>query len=158
MKQQKILLRVSQYFFLALMGISILLTIVLYLNTGKINQDDPINTQISQIGPILNLLLNWSYILAALAVFFAIGFPIWHMISNPKSGLKALISFGAIAVLLFLAYQLGDGTVMNIAGYNGSDNIPSRLKMTDMLMFSMYGMVVVAIGAILYAEISKIFK
>ncbi|MFA5815833.1 MAG: hypothetical protein WC865_09475 [Bacteroidales bacterium] len=134
------------------------MTLVFYLNTGKINSNDLLVSQIRQIGPILNYLLSWAYLLAALAVVFAIGFPAFQMVTNPKSGLKALISIGIIGLLMFIAYQLGDGTVMNIAGYNGPDNIPTRLKMSDMILFSMYGMIVISTLAVLYAEISKLFK
>lgn len=158
MKQQQLLLRISQIFFLALMGISIVLTVVFYLNTGKINTADPLTTQISQIGSILNYLVYWSYVLIGLSVLFAIGFPAIQMIFNPKAGLKALISLAGIALLMFIAYQLGDGTKMEIAGYGGPDNIYSRLKMTDMVIFSVYGFVVISILAVLYAEISKLFK
>jgi len=159
MKKQKLLLRIAEIFFLALMGVSIILTIVFYLNAGKVNNDAPLlSTKISQIGPILNVLLYWTYILCALAVIFAIGFPAIQMVANPKSGIKALISIVALGALMFLAYQLGDGTIMDIAGYNGPDNIPSRLKMTDMIMFSLYGMTVISVIALLYSEVSKLFK
>jgi hypothetical protein len=159
MKKQKLLIRIAEIFFLALMGVSIVLTLVFYLNTSKINSDAPLlSTKISQIGPILNVLLYWTYLLCFFAVVFAIGFPAVQMIANPKSGLKALISLGVIGLLMFAAYQLGDGTIMEIAGYNGPDNIPSRLKLTDMIMFSLYGMTVIAVIALLYSEISKLFK
>jgi hypothetical protein len=158
MKQQKLLLRISQIFFFSLIGISILLVIIFYLNTGNINTEDPLRIQITQMGSILNYFLTWAYILAGIAVIAAVGFPIIQMITNPKSGLKALISVGALGLLLFLTYQLGDGTTLNIPGYDGPDNVPSRLKMTDMVLFSVYGMVVISILTLLYTEISKLFK
>jgi hypothetical protein len=158
MKTQKLLLRIGEIFFLVLMGISILLTILFYINANKINPDDQIIQQISQIGPILNVLIGWAIILAGFSVLFAIGFPIIQMIANPKNAIKAVISIGLLAVLLFVAYQLGNGTPLDIAGYHGSDNIPSTLKLTDMIIFSVYVMVVISILSILYAEISKLFK
>jgi hypothetical protein len=158
MKKQKLLLRISQIFFLSLIGISILLVIMFYLNTGNVNSDDPLKVQIGQMGPILNYFIYWTYILAAIAIIISVGFPVVQMISNPKGGLKALISLGLLAALMFVTYQLGDGTPLNIAGYDGPDNIPSRLKMTDMIIFSVYGMVVISILTVLYTEISKLFK
>jgi hypothetical protein len=158
MKQQKLLLRIGEIFFIALMAISILLTVVFYLNTGKINSEAPLNTQISQIGSILDMLTYWSYVLTFLAVIFAVGFPVIQMIGNPKAGIKSAVSVGILAIVMFVFYQLGDGTIMNIAGYTGGDNVPKTLKMVDMVMFSMYAMVVVSVIALLYAEISKLFK
>jgi len=158
MKKHQFLFRISQYFFYLLMGVSIVLTVIFYLNTGKINPNDPLSAQISQIGPILNTFLFWTYILAGIAIVFAIGFPAFSIILNPKSGLKALISIGALVLVMFVAYQLGDDKVLDIAGYTGADNVASTLKMTDMILYSVYGMTVVAVLAILYGEISKLFK
>jgi hypothetical protein len=158
MKQQQLLIRISQFFFYALMGISIVLVVIFYLNTGKINSADPLSAQISQIGPILNTFVLWAGVLILLAVIFAIGFPAFNMIANPKAGLKAIVSIGILALAMFVAYQLGDDQVLEIAGYNGPDNVPVRLKLTDMILYSVYGMTVIAIIAILYGEFSKLFK
>lgn len=158
MKQHQLLFRISNYFFYALMGVSIVLTVIFYLNTGKINPDDPLTTQISQIGPVLNTFTLWAILLGGMAVLFAIGFPALQIITNPKSGIKVLLSVAALAIAMFVAYSLGDDTILTIAGYNGPDNIPTRLKMTDMILFSVYGMTVIAVLAILYGEISKLFK
>jgi len=158
MKQQQLLFRISQIFFFALMGISIVLMVIFYLNTGKIDPNAPLSAQISQIGPILNTFTYWTFILAFLAIAFAIGFPAIQMIANPKSGIKALVSIGILGLVMFVAYQLGDDTVLNIAGYTGEDNVASKLKMTDMILFSVYGMTIIAVIAIIYGEISKLFK
>ena len=158
MNKQKKLLRIAQIFFLALMGISVVMTFIFYLNIGNVNSNDPLAKQISDMGPMLDNLTYWMYLLTLLSVIFAIGFPAIQIISNPKGGLKALLSVVRIAVLFFVAYQLGDDTIMNIPGYNGPDNVPSHLKMTDMAIFSMYAMVVGAVIALLYSEISKLFK
>jgi hypothetical protein len=156
--KNRYLIKLGEYFFIALLAISVLLTIIFYINSSKINSDDPALKQISDLGSILDIFFYWAYLLAALAVILAIGLPLINIISNPKSGLKTLISVAIIAVMLFVAYQFADGTVMDIAGYKGPDNIPSRLKFTDMGIFSMYAMIVAAIGVVLYAEISKLFK
>jgi hypothetical protein len=158
MKKQKTYLRIAQIFFLSLMGISVLLTLIFYLNIGNVNSNDPLVKQISDMGPTLNYLTYWTYFLTILSALFAVGFPAMQIISNPKSGWKALASLGVIALVFFVAYQLGDGTVMDIAGYTGGDNIPKTLKLTDMAMFSMYAMVVGSVVAVLYSEISKLFK
>jgi hypothetical protein len=110
------------------------------------------------IGSSLDFLTYWAYLLTLLSVLFAIGFPAIQIFSNPKSGLRALASVAALAVVFFIAYQLGDDTIMNIAGYTGPDNVPSRLKMTDMAIFSNYAMVIGAVIALLYSEVSKLFK
>ncbi len=157
--KQKYLTTIGQYFFYLLLAISVVLTVTFYLNTGNINVDEPVVAKrVADMGSILNLFFYWIYIVAVIAVILAIGFPLINIVSNPKKGLKTLISIAIIVVLLFVAYQFADGTLLNIPGYDGPDNIPSRLKMTDTIIFSVYAMFVVAIISVLYAEISKLFK
>jgi hypothetical protein len=158
MKKQKQLLRIAEVFFFSLMAISVVLTFIFYLNIGNVNSNDPLAKQIADMGPMLDYLTYWSYLLTLLAVIFAIGFPAFQVVTNPKGGIKALISVIGIAALLFICYQLGDGTIMDIAGYTGPDNIPGTLKMTDMGIFAMYAMVGGAVIALLYSEISKLLK
>jgi hypothetical protein len=158
MKKQKLLIRIAEIFFYSLIAISVILTLIFYLNIGRVNSNDPLIKRIADMGITLDYLLIWAYLLTLLSVVVAIGFPAIQIISNPKAGIKALISVIGIAILMFVAYQLGDDTIMNIAGYNGTGNVPTTLKMTDMAIFSMYAMVAGAVIALLYSEVSKLFK
>jgi len=156
--KHKILNDLGRYFFYLLLVISVVMAVVYYLKTGSINQDDPTGKQMSEMGPTLNYFFYWIYALAAIAILFAVGMPLINMVSSPKKGLKTLISVVLLVALVLVAYQFADGTLLEIPGYDGPDNIPSRLKMTDTVIFSVYAMAVVAIGAVLYTEISKLFK
>jgi hypothetical protein len=157
MKHTK-LIRLGEIFFYILMAVCVVLIVVFYLNTGKINTEDPVGKQIADFGGILDYMLFWTYILAGMAVLFAIGFPIIRMFSNPKAGLKTLFSVLALAAIFFVAYQLGSDKVMNIAGYTGPDNIPARLKLTDMAIFSMYALIAGSVLAVIYSAVSRLFK
>jgi len=158
MKKQKKFLRIAQIFFLALLGISMVLTLIFYLNIGNVNTNDQLMKRVADMGITLDYLLFWAYLLTLLSILFAIGFPAIQIFSNPKGGLKALVAVVGIGVLMFIAYQLGDDTIMNIAGYSGTGNVPKTLKMTDMAIYSMYAMTAGAVIALLYSEISKLFK
>ena len=103
-------------------------------------------------------LLYWSYILLAIAVILAVAFPIIKFITNPKEGLKALIFIGVAAVIFLIAYALADGTPLEMPGYTGTDNVPSMLILTDVLLYVTYFLGGFTILAILYSEISKRFK
>lgn len=156
--KQNVLLRIGQYFFYFLMAVCVLLIVIFYINTGKINTDDSIPKQMSDLGSILDYLISWAYVLVGLAVVFAVGFPLIRMVSSPKAGLKTLISAAILAVIFFIAYQLGSDKILDIAGYTGPDNIPSRLKLTDMGIFATYVLVAGAILAVVYSSVSKLFK
>ena len=67
---------------------------------------------------------------------------------NRKGALGSLLVLVALAALLGLTYSIGSGELLHIPGYDGSDNNPVTLKMTDMWIYSMYTMLVLSIIAI----------
>jgi len=149
---------IGQVFYWLLLAVSILVIVLFYVKNGGINPDDPWHKQISEFGSILNVYLIWAYILVGLAVFFTVVFPLGNMIVNPKSGLKTLASLAVLAVLLFVGYSLADDTILQLPGYDGSDNIPERLKLAGMGIYMMYFTLAGAILAMVYSSISKLFK
>ncbi len=106
----------------------------------------------------LDTVLNYTYILFVIGLGLAIIFEIYHVITNPANAKRSLISLGFIAVVIGVSYLMSDGTPMKIIGYEGSDNVPSMLIMTDVGLFVFYILFVITLGAILYGEISKFFK
>ena len=150
--------RLGQIFFYFLMAVSVVLVVIFYLKNGQVNPDDPINKQMNDLGSALNNFTYWTYFMVIVAVFFTLVFPIAKMITQPKSGLKTLLSIAVLGLVLFIGYQLGDDTIMQIPGYDGPDNIPSRLKLTDMGIYTMYIMLGGALLAMVYSSISRIFR
>ena len=150
--------KIGQYFFYILLAVSVLLTIIFYMNTGNVNPNDSVAKRISDLGPILNILFYWTYLLTALSIVLAIGLPMINLATEPKKILKMVLFIVAIAALVFVAYQFSDGTIMNIAGYEGTANVPSTLKIVDTIMFTLYGGIAVAVLSVIYAEASKLFK
>lgn len=100
-----------------------------------------------------DLILYWMYALLVITVVVLIGFAISDFIrglkENPKKALSGFLVLLALAVLLIVTYVIGDGTVLNIPGYEGSDNVPPLLKMTDMWLYSMYFMLVITVLAVI---------
>ncbi len=106
----------------------------------------------------LDTVLNYTYILFAIGLGLAVIFEIYHVITNPANAKRSLISLGLVTLVVGVSYLMSDGTPMKIIGYEGSDNVPSMLIMTDVGLFVFYILFVITLGAILYGEISKIFK
>ena len=109
-----------------------------------------------------DLIIIWTYILVALAITITLSFLIYKFIKsaieNPK---KALIPIGIIigsGVLLVIAYALGDGTPLNITGYDGNENVEFWLKTTDMLLYTCYFLISLSGLLIIFSGISKFFK
>ena len=107
---------------------------------------------------VIVVVIFWAYTLIALAVFFTLVFPIVRMVLNPKSGLKTLIALVLMAIILFVAYTLGDDTIMTIPGYTGEDNVAETLKLTDMGIFTMYIFLGGALIAMVFSSVRRLFR
>jgi hypothetical protein len=140
------------------MAVSIVLVVIFYVNNGNVNPDDPINKQMGDLGGILDTFTYWTYFMVAVAVFFTLIFPIANMFTNPKSGLKTLLSIAILGLILFIGYQLADDTVMQIPGYDGPDNVANRLKLTGMGIYTMYIMLGATLLAMVYSSVSRLFN
>ncbi len=94
-----------------------------------------------------------TYVLLAVAVVAAIGFPLLQLIKNPKGAKGALIGLGLLVVVLGISYALS-------SDYNPSDIeiSPEGAKQVDTGLFAFYILSAVAVGATIYAEVSKMFK
>ena len=100
-------------------------------------------------------LIWWSYILFAVAIIAAVIFPIIRLFTRPKEAMKSFIALAGIVILVLIAYSMSDGTIMEIPGYSGSDNVPGTLKLTDTILITTYFLGIGAIGAIIVTEIIR---
>ncbi|MDY4043117.1 MAG: hypothetical protein SOY65_04820 [Marinifilaceae bacterium] len=100
-------------------------------------------------------LLYWSYFLFAACAIAALAFPIVRLFTRPKQAVKALAAVGLLAIIVLIAYAMADGTPLKISGYTGPDNVPSRLILTDTLIYTTYFLGIIAIGAIIVTEIIR---
>lgn len=133
---------------IAMFVISAILTI-LFLVGGEIpNQSYLTPTYTDQ-------LLYWAYTLLAVGILSAIIFPAVRLFTRPKDAIKALAALGGLVILVLIAYAMADGTPLNLPGYSGTDNIPSRLILTDVLIYTMYFLGIIAVGAIIVTEIIR---
>lgn len=103
-------------------------------------------------------ILNWSYILFGIAIIAAMIFPMARLVTRPKQAMKSFIGLAIVAVLVLIAYAMSDGTPMKLTGYTGADNVPSMLKFSDTILFTMYFLFAGAILAIAGSEIYRKIK
>lgn len=103
-------------------------------------------------------LLNWAYILCGIAILAALVFPIARLFTRPKQAMKSFIGLAVVVVLVLIAYAIADGTPMKIIGYNGPDNVPSMLILSDTIIYTMYFLFAGAVLAILGTEIYRRMK
>ncbi|MBP8850215.1 MAG: hypothetical protein KBG80_06625 [Breznakibacter sp.] len=140
--------KISSYVLYGLLVISALFTALLMF--GGVTPGDLIETPL-----FTDEILNWTYILVLLSVAIVIGFEAYKVVTHPSDTKKSLYTAGGMILLGVVTYLMADGTPMEILGYEGTDNVPSVLKITDMGLFSFYGLTVIAVVAILVSEITR---
>jgi hypothetical protein len=106
----------------------------------------------------LDTVLNYTYFLIGACACIAILFEIYHVVTNPANAKRSLMSIGLIGVVILVSYMLSDGTPLKIIGYEGPDNVPSMLILSDVGLFVFYILFGITFGAIVYGEVSKYFK
>ncbi|WP_010664573.1 hypothetical protein [Marinilabilia salmonicolor] len=102
--------------------------------------------------------LNWGKILLMIAAAVAILFEIANLLLHPQAAIRSLISIALLGVIVVIAYSMGDGTPLQLVGYKGPDNVPSMLILGDTFLYSTYILIGGALVAILFTEVSRIFK
>jgi len=102
--------------------------------------------------------LNWGKLLIYIAAGISLLFEVFHVVLNPKNAVRSFVSFGILGVIVLLAYTMSDDTPLHLIGYNGSDNIPSMLTMAGTMLYGTYLLLGIVVTAILYTELSRLFK
>lgn len=106
-----------------------------------------------------DLLLYWCYVLLAITIVVLIAFAIFdfarQLKESPKKALGGLLVLVALAALMVVTFTIGSGSLLNIPGYDGPDNVPARLRMTDMWLYSCYFMLALTVLAIFFMPLFK---
>lgn len=131
--------------------ISIIVMGLFYLG-GKVPAQEQLVANMDQ-PKFTDFVLYWAYVLLAVTIIVLIGFALVGFFKglkeSPKKALGGLMVLVGFAALLIVTYLIGDGTILSIPGYEGGDNVPATLKMTDMWLYSAYVMFVVTILAMI---------
>ena len=137
--------------------ISIAVMALFYLG-GQVPAHEKIAADMSQ-PKFTDMVLYWAYILFAITIvvllLFAVVTFLKQLKESPKKALGGLLALVGIAALLLVTYFIGDGTLLDIPGYDGSDNNPATLKLTDMWLYSAYFLLAITFLAILVLPIFK---
>jgi len=103
------------------------------------------------------VLIMWCYVLIGIAVVATLGFSVVGMATNPKKAKSALIGVAALVVICGVAYVLSGNEVhSNMDGDILADAGTSQLAEGGLIAFYILG--VIAVGTIIFSEISKAFK
>ncbi|MDY0141343.1 MAG: hypothetical protein RBR97_05565 [Bacteroidales bacterium] len=108
------------------------------------------------------LVLNASIVLFVLCAVLAVGFAIYKFvrdaIDNPKSAIKPAIAIGSIALLVIISYSLASDAIPVFLGADNFDITASISKNVETAIISMYILVGVTVVALVYTEVSRIWR
>lgn len=103
------------------------------------------------------LLLTWCYVLLAIAAVTAVVFPVITMAQNPKGAKNALIGVVGLVVVVGISYALaGSEEYFTLDGVMLADESTSKQSGAGLIAFYIMG--AGAIGAVIFAEVSKMLK
>lgn len=109
-----------------------------------------------------SILLNWLYLIVFISISITLIFTLVQFMfkwkNDPKSIIQPLIWGIALGLLFASGYLLGDGTILNISGYEGAENTYHWLKLTDMWMYTIYLLLSITFIAVLAGIIWSYLK
>ena len=105
---------------------------------------------------LINIGIILTYLMIGFATFAAIGFGIKKMLSNQNSSKKTLYSIGGLVLIFIISYLMSSDEILG--SYEKYEITSSTAKQVGMGLMTFYILAIVAIGAILYSELSKKFS
>ncbi len=110
-----------------------------------------------------DLFLYWNYVLAVLAVVVTLAVVVAsYAISlkhTPKRAMRTLGYVCVFVLVLVVSWFLGSPEELPILGYEGTDNVGFWAQCTDMIIYSVYALMVAVvltiIGAAIYVKLKK---
>ncbi|WP_298071698.1 hypothetical protein [uncultured Bacteroides sp.] len=109
-----------------------------------------------------DLLIYWMYILFGVTVAVTLVAAIYQLVTNfidsPKATIKSLLGVVFLVVVMIFSWVIGSEQALAIPGYDGSENVPFWLKLSDMFLYTIYILMGVTVLLIIGFGITKKFK
>lgn len=111
----------------------------------------------SAIG-VIDFSLNMTYIAMVIAIALVLVFGIYHFAKNVKGNLPILYGVIALLVVFFISYLLADDSLVGASPKLLASTNSDIITRVDMGIYSFLILFFIAIGAIIWAEVSKVIK
>ena len=104
-------------------------------------------------------LIYWMYILFGIAVIITIAAAIYQFVTgfidSPMTAIKSLLGLILIIVVLVISWAMGSDQPLVMPGYDGAENVPFWLKVTDMFLYTIYFLLGATVLAMLFSSVKK---
>lgn len=101
-----------------------------------------------------DLMLNWNYILFALACICTLGFVCREFVKTLRTDMKKAIRQLAVVIafvlLIIICWSLGSPDKVNIIGYEGTDNVGNMARLSDACIYLTYILLCGTIIAVIF--------
>ncbi len=149
--------KISRWTLYAMSVVTIVL-IGLFFLAGNVQPEQQYAELVGLTEPTFtDALLYWIYILLGITILAVFVFSVYGFVNNlrnnRKKAISSLVTLLIFAVLLVIAYSIGDGEPLNILGYEGPDNVKGMLKLTDMWLYTIYILMALTILAMLFSPL-----
>lgn len=101
------------------------------------------------------LLLNWGFLLMGIAAIVAVVFAIVGMAKDIKKASRSLISIAVLALIFGIGMGIASDETYKMGESVVASNVSQR---SEAGLITFYVMIILAVVAIIYTEISKAFK
>ena len=147
--------RLSYYILYALFAVTIVVFGMFYLG-GEMAEPivaesaNPANTE--ALLYLMYGMLGFTVVVTVLAFVVQFGAALKE---NPVAAMKSLIGVILLIAVLVIAWAAGSSEELLIPGYDGSDNVPYWLKITDMFLYSIYFLLVATVVAMIGSSVKN---
>ncbi|WP_299776828.1 hypothetical protein [uncultured Formosa sp.] len=107
---------------------------------------------------MIDNMLYVTYLVLAIIIALVIVFVVKGLFEGDIK--KTLLSVGAFVVILFISYAMSSGTDLDLTPFldKGMDVTESTSKYVGAGLFAFYGLAIIAIGSMVYANIKKLIN
>lgn len=151
----KLTYKLSYYVLYAIFAI-ILIILVLFYMGGEMESpmvsemSNPANTD--ALLYLMYGLFGIAVVVTVIAFVFQFG---TALKDNPMGAVKSLLGILFLVVVMIVSWVIGSDQPLVLPGYDGSENVPFWLKLTDMFLFTIYFLFAVTVLAIIGSSIKK---
>ncbi|MDD3686103.1 MAG: hypothetical protein PHE56_04980 [Bacteroidales bacterium] len=108
------------------------------------------------------LILNFSMVMFIICAVAAVGFAVYQFVMNiiekPKKARGTAIIILGTAIIVFISYSLASSTIPDFLGKDQIEITEGTSRMIETFMFVMYFIFGMSIVALIYNEVSRIWK
>jgi hypothetical protein len=107
---------------------------------------------------LINIGIIITYIFATLAIAAILFFALKALVVNFKEQAVSLIGAGVIALVFVVAYLISSSKDVSMSFFEKTETNPALSKLIGSGMIMLYMMIAAVFVAIIYAQVTKIFK